>query len=390
MSRLDELIVEFCPEGVEVKPLFKVGSFYGGLSGKSIDDFSNGNAKYITYMNVFSNPVINVEISDQVRIFEGERQNTLEYGDVIFTGSSETPNECGMSSVVTQKIEEKIFLNSFCFGLRFFDRNLFIPDFSKYLFRSEGIRKQIVQTANGVTRFNVSKKKMCEVQIPIPPLRVQQEIVHILDNFTTLEAELEAELEARKKQFEYYRNSLLTFGDDVPRKKIGDVLKNGNASNSISKNNYKLYGDFPIIDQSKSFFAGYTDDETAIPPILPCIIFGDHTRIVKYSEQNFAQGDSGTKVFIPIDSSLNTKYIYYAFCNLDIKSRGYNRHWSIVKDMLIPIPSLEIQKEFVRILDYFNSIVNDISIGLPAEIVARHKQYEYYCNKLLTFKVVKA
>ena len=206
-----EWIAELCPDGVPYKRLGELGYFYGGLSGKSKEDFTNGNAKFITYMNVFTNLAIDTDISDLVRIGENEKQNTVQYGDILFTGSSETPDECGMSSVLTEVSDEKFYLNSFCFGFRLKDNNLLLPDFSKYLFRSQNIRKQIKRTANGVTRFNVSKKKMEQVVIPLPPLPVQQKIVRILDNFTELIAELTAELTARQKQYEYYRDKLLSF-----------------------------------------------------------------------------------------------------------------------------------------------------------------------------------
>jgi len=169
--------------------------------------------------------------------------------------------------------------------------------------------------------------------------------------------------------------------DGVEFVKLGEVLKNNNASNSVSKKDYKETGKLLIIDQSQAYIAAYTDNESAVPPILPCIIFGDHTRIVKYAEQKFAQGDSGTKIFIPNTSSANTKYVYYAFCNLRITSRGYNRHWSIAKDEIIPLPPLPVQQEIVRILDKFTLLEAE----LEAELTARKKQYEYYRKKLLSF-----
>lgn len=103
MSRLEELIAELCPEGVEYKTLGELGSFYGGITGKSKDDFINGNAKFITYKNVYSNIALKLDVEDRVKISPNEKQRTLEYGDVIFTGSSETPDECGFSSVLTKK-----------------------------------------------------------------------------------------------------------------------------------------------------------------------------------------------------------------------------------------------------------------------------------------------
>ena len=128
-----------------------------------------------------------------------EKQNKIQYGDVLFTGSSETPNECGMSSVLTKKIDEPLYLNSFCFGFCFHNTNLLLPEFSKYLFRDEQMRKQIAKTASGVTRFNVSKKRFAKMTIPLPPLTIQAEIVKILNSFTELEAELEAELGSEKE-----------------------------------------------------------------------------------------------------------------------------------------------------------------------------------------------
>jgi type I restriction enzyme S subunit len=167
-------------------------------------------------MNVFSNISVSTEIENFVKVSEHERQNRVMYGDILFTGSSETPEECGMSSVMTRH-EDGLYLNSFCFGLRLKEeyRDALLPEFSKFLFRSKEIRAQIVGTANGVTRFNVSKKRMGQVRIPIPPLDEQNRIVAILDKFEKLVNDmsegLPAEIKARRQQYEYYRNKLLTF-----------------------------------------------------------------------------------------------------------------------------------------------------------------------------------
>ena len=119
-----------------------------------------------------------------------------------------------MTSVLTSIIEEDLYLNSFCFGFRF-KNNIMSPSFSKYLFRSENLRKQIRKTANGVTRFNISKEKIKEILIPILPLKIQEEIVRILDDYTKsveeLKEKLNSEFIAREKQYEFYRNLLLTF-----------------------------------------------------------------------------------------------------------------------------------------------------------------------------------
>ena len=192
-----------------------IGTFYSGLSGKTKEDFQNGNAKFISYVNIFNNLSLITDVDDRVKILEGERQNTIQYGDLLFTGSSETPDECGMCSVLTHHTEEKLYLNSFCFGFRFNDLSGINPEFMKFLFRSSVIRKLICKTANGVTRFNISKKEFAKIVIPIPSLAEQDHIASVLDKFYflvgDLTAGLPAEIEKRRQQYEYYRDKLLTF-----------------------------------------------------------------------------------------------------------------------------------------------------------------------------------
>ena len=191
---------------VKWKTLGEIGEIYGG---KKKEDFKNGNKKLITYKNVYENLSLNLNVEDKVRIKENEKQRKLKYGDIIFTGSSENLKECGLSSVVAETPNEELYLNSFCFFLRLNDDNLLLPNFSKHLFRSEILRKKIIKTASGVTRFNVSKELMKKIQIPLPPLKKQEEIVAVLDKFTELTEELTEELTAREAQYDYYRNMLL-------------------------------------------------------------------------------------------------------------------------------------------------------------------------------------
>lgn len=226
MSKLERLIQQYCPDGVEWKPLGELGVFYSGLTGKTKSDFTGGNEKFITYVNVFNNPSLKTDVLEKVKIAEGERQNTIQYGDVLFTGSSETPDECGMSSVLTHTTEEQLYLNSFCFGFRFFDLSDKCPSFMKYLFRSTNIRKAICKTANGVTRYNISKKEFAKIEIPIIPLPVQEEIVRILDTFTELQAELQAELQKRQQQYNFYRDNLLNFNRGGARNKVDETEGN--------------------------------------------------------------------------------------------------------------------------------------------------------------------
>ncbi|WP_294628356.1 restriction endonuclease subunit S [uncultured Rothia sp.] len=203
-----------CPRAT----LGELGKFYGGLKGKTKNDFGSSGARYISYKNVYENISVDFTWPDFVQVKEGENQLSLMKGDILLTGSSENMEESGLSSVVTKEPGEKAYLNSFSICYRLNDPSILNPEFSKYLFRSRLARKQIIRTAQGVTRFNVSKKKLANVSIPLPSLEEQQRIVDILDRFDALTASLSeglpAELAARRSQYEYYRDQLLSF----PRK----------------------------------------------------------------------------------------------------------------------------------------------------------------------------
>ncbi|MGQ4507688.1 restriction endonuclease subunit S [Dermabacteraceae bacterium P13128] len=174
-----------------------------------------GNSKYATYRNVHSNPELNLSTVEPVLIREGEKQNSLKYGDVIFTGSSESREEVGLSSAVTGDVDEDVYLNSFCLGFRPRDLDMLHPRYSKHLFRSAFMRKQIMKTANGVTRINISKKRFKEIMVPVRSIEDQKRIADALDSLYALVNDisigLPAEIAARRKQYEYYRDRLLAF-----------------------------------------------------------------------------------------------------------------------------------------------------------------------------------
>jgi type I restriction enzyme S subunit len=207
----DELLDLEGKDGVELKTIEEMGDFFGGLTGKTKEDFIDGNAKFITYMNVFSNPSLISSVVGSVKISKGEKQNKVQMGDILFTGSSETPDEVGMSCVVTEELDDDYYMNSFCFGLRLYEHSKYNLNYLKHVFRSGAIRKKIARTASGVTRFNISKARFKTIEIPIPSIEEQSRIVSILDTFEASISNLEAQLKEREKQYEYYRNKLLTF-----------------------------------------------------------------------------------------------------------------------------------------------------------------------------------
>ena len=422
MSRIEQLVEELCPNGVSFKALGEIGSFYGGLTGKTKSDFQDGNSKYVTYMNVFSNIALNTDIVDTVKVENGEKQNCVEVGDILFTGSSETPDECGMSSVLTRQANEKLYLNSFCFGFRLKDKNLFLPDFSKYLFRSRSLRKQIEKTASGVTRFNVSKQKMLNVRVPIPPLSVQKEIVRILDSFTELEAELKAELEARKRQYEYYRDKLLALDKPTGCKRIDRLIEelciNGVPMYPLRELSHYSKSRISCKDIDVSTYVGVENllqnkrgkvDATSLPSAGNVIKYEDGDVLIgnirpylrKIWLADSCGGTNGDVLVIQIEDRqlLSPKFLYYVlssenFFLFDIQhSKGAKMprgSKEAVMTYTIPVPPMSVQEEIVHILDRFDSLSNNISEGLPAEIEARRKQYEYYRDKLLTFKELEA
>jgi type I restriction enzyme, S subunit len=239
-------------------------------------------------------------------------------------------------------------------------------------------------------------------RVPVPPLEVQREIVSILDKFT----QLEAELEARKIQYEVTRDRLLDFEGDLAGHplqerisgtdlenirsfRLADLVTTLTPAGKIARSKFQDEGVFPIVDQSQALIAGYTDDEWLVNDLEPCVVFGDHTREIKYVDFPFAAGADGTVILLPT-GELSARFLFYSLQALRIQSRGYNRHWSVVKELQISIPLQQVQSQIVAILDKLDALVNDISFGLPAEIAARRKQYEHYRDELLTFKELDA
>ena len=256
----------------------------------------------------------------------------------------------------------------------------------------------------GGDRAKLTKAKLLEIQIPLPPLSVQQEIVRILDKFTQLEAELEAELDCRKRQYEYYRNKLLTFneiggGTEIVWKTLGEVTIYSDKrikATSIEKNNYvgvenllqnkagKIISSYVPLNGN---ITAYKINDVLIGNIRPYL-----KKIWLADNNGGASGD--VLVVHIIDNSINAKYLYHILA--DDKFFNYNMKYAKgakmprgdkqkIMDYLIPFPPLEEQQRIANILDKFDTLVNSISEGLPKEIALRRKQYEYYRERLLSF-----
>lgn len=183
----------------EQRKLGKMGYTFTGLSGKTKEDFGHGNAKFVTYMNVFSSPVSNSEMVENVEV--DSKQHQVEYGDVFFTTSSETPQEVGMSSVWLETAEN-IYLNSFCFG--YHPMVEFDPYYLAFMLRSPVIRKKFMLLAQGISRYNISKNKVMEMLVPVPEIVEQQKIGSFfkqLDDTITLHQRKLAKLKELKQGY---------------------------------------------------------------------------------------------------------------------------------------------------------------------------------------------
>ncbi len=163
----------------ETKILGNLGFIYGGLTGKTKSDFSEGNASYVSFMNIMSNPIIKCNIFENVRILPNENQNIVKKNDLFFNGSSETPDELAMCSTLLDDVDN-VFLNSFSFGFRFYEDKKIDTLFLAHYFRSKVGRKLIKSLAQGSTRYNLSKEAFLKLKIQLPSLPEQNAIAKII------------------------------------------------------------------------------------------------------------------------------------------------------------------------------------------------------------------
>lgn len=395
MNNFDNLFNDLNSAGYPRVELGALGRIFSGLTGKSKEDFKEGNHKYVAYTDISNNPTLPVELSNFVRVRDGERQNQIKEGDVLVTGSSETPNEVGLTSAVLTEPTLPTYLNSFCFGFRP-EPGTLLPSFASHIFRSHDVRRQIVGTANGVTRFNVSKKDFLKVSFCLPPVEVQQEIATILDKFTQLEAELEAELEARRKQYEYYRNQLLTFPtlaqEGVRWAPMGEAVANLDSLRRPVTRSQRSAGEYPYYGANgiQDYVNDYIFDETLL-------LVGEDGSVINENGTPVVNWSTG-KVWVnnhahvlkSKNEELNLRFLFHYLQTINITAyvtggSQLKLNQGSLNRIPIPMPRRKVQDDFVAILDRMHALTHDLVTGLPAEIKARRQQYEYYRDRLLTF-----
>ena len=422
MSKLDELIKELCPNGVEYKTLGEFATVIRGGNFQKKDFVENGKPciHYGQMYTHFKNTTDKTLTFVSEEVFNKSKQ--AQPNDIVMAVTSENVDD--VCSCVAWLGKENIAISGHT-AIIHHNQN---PSYMSYYFHSEHFYKQKVKLAHGTKVIEVTPDKLLNLEIPVPPLPVQEEIVRILDTFTSLTAELTAELTARRKQYEYYRDSLLS-PESISREFACKLGKIGNADryslltretkvehkklNEIAEiydgthqtPEYKDSG-IPFISveniddiySSKKFISTEAYNQYKIKPQLGDLFMTRIGSIGKCAVMN-KEMDLAYYVSLalirPNQQIINTRYLKHFIESTQGKKELSKRtlHHAVpikvnkddVGKIEIAFPTLEIQEKIVNVLDNFDSICMDLKIGLPAEIEARKKQYEYYRDLLLTF-----
>jgi type I restriction enzyme S subunit len=404
MNRIEKLIAELCPDGVEWKKL-----------GEVAEEFRERNTNLLisdVWSVTNSYGLIRTgEFFDSVRTSKDKSNYKIVEKDMFVYN----PARINVGSIARHKESFKIIVSPMYIVVKIDKSKLFPKYFELFLSSNLG-KQQILNKVEVGVRFRLTYEAFANIKLPLPPLCIQEEIAKILDTFTELEAALEAELEARRKQYEYYRNKLLTpvehngrwylNGVEVEWKKLGEVAIKISSGGTPKTGVHEYYenGNIPWLRTQEVNFCEIYDTEIKITElglknssakIIPpnCVIMAMYGATVgKVAINKIPLSTNQACANIQVNDKIaNTRYIFYYLSKQYkyIKSLGTgsqtNINSKIVQDLNIPIPPLSEQERIVAILDKFDALVNDISQGLPAEIEARRKQYEYYRNKLLTF-----
>ena len=397
MSRLEDLIQELCPDGVEYKTLDEVFDIRNGYTpSKSNPEFwDNGSIPWFRMEDIRANGRI---LSDSIQhITEPAIKGNLFPAYSIIMATSATIGEHALLTVDSLANQRFTYLTRKPVYIGKLDMMFFFH----YCFIIDEWCKNNTTLGNFLS---VDMGKFKQYEIPIPPIEVQREIVRILDNFT----ELTAELTARKKQYEHYRDNLLTFGDDVEWKPLGEVciVQSGGTP---QKTNSEYWNNGTVKWLGSTVCKNQKTVDEVTNYITELGLSKSSAKLMKKETTLIALVGAtiGKVAFLPFEATINqniagiypadTKetcpsYVYYACTMLYSKflELGNGKlamaNLSFVRGLKIPVPPIAEQERIVAILDRFDTLCNDISGGLPAEIEARKKQYEYYRDKLLTFK----
>jgi restriction endonuclease S subunit len=365
MNEIEKLIAELCPNGVEWRELGEVCSVN---KGKQL------NKKLLTEDGFY--PAYNGG-----KNYSGRTNNYNVEANTIIVSQG------GASAGFVNFVETKFWANAHCYYL--------IPDetqiTNRFLYHFVKMNQSyLMDFQYGAGIPALKSDKLTKMLLPIPPLKIQKKIVQILDKFTDyvteLTSELTSELTLRQKQYSFYRDKLLSFEDEVYQvewKAFGEVakLKNGKDWKELGRGTVPVYG-------SGGEMGEFVDQFSYDKPTVLIPRKGSISNLF-YLDKPFWNVD--TIYYTKIDrEQIIPKYLYYFMKTLDLKNMATNPTrpsltQSIIDKIKLPVPSLEIQTRIVQVLDNFDTVCNDLNIGLPKEIELRQKQYEYFRDKLLTF-----
>ena len=373
MSKLDELIRELCPDGVQVFRLEEIAHY----AKTRIDCKTINEDNYVGVENLLQNKAgktkaTSVPTTGMVIAYQ---KNDILIGNIrpylrkVWLADCEGGTN---GDVLTVQIE---------------DTEKVLPQFLYYVLSSEKFFLYDIQNSKGAKMPRGSKDAVMKFEVPLPHLDVQHEIVRILDNFTNLTAELTAELTARKNQYEFYRDKLLTYDSKTKIMPLKDVAEIERGTRVV-RSQLTEDGLYPVFQNALTPM-GYNDKANRLGNNTFLICAGAAGQI-GYSDVDFWAADDCYT--FKCCEKLENRYLFHVLKNNQHRIDAQVRRASIprisreaVGNIRIPIPPLDVQNRIVNVLDNFEKICSDLNIGLPAEIEARQKQYEYYRDKLLTF-----
>lgn len=371
MSKIEELIEKLCPDGVKYKNI------------EELCEISRG--------KVMSKEFIKSNVGEYP-VYSSQTENNGELGKIStydFDGEYLTWTTDGANAGSVFYRKGKFSVTNVC-GLLDIKSRIMIPKFLYYTLSIEAPKYVNAGMGNPKLMSNV----MAKIRVAVPPLEVQCEIVHILDDFTLLSAELSAELSARQRQYEYYRNKLLNVRGEI--RELGSIAEFGTGSkpNNIIEN---FDSDLYEYINAGTTNSGYVKNTNRRSNAVTTPSRGQGgIGFVGYQENDFWLGPLCYAIYPKDESVLNSKYLYYELMSkkeeiLKRKNTGGvpSLNGCDLKTIPINVPNIEVQNKIVNILDKFYEICNDLKEGLPAEIEKRKKQYEYYRDKLLSFKEVQ-
>ena len=396
MSELNRLIQKLCPNGVKYVPIWSVTAWDKNFNAVE----KSKQAKVVKYHYLLAKDLraLAVDGGDVKLLSTGDDDygyTTEEIGgNLISDGEIVAIPWGGNANVQYYKGKFITSDNRIATAL-----DTSVLD-NKYLYYCMLNRQsEIASYYRGSGIKHPSMRKVLDLEIPLPPLKIQQEIVKILDKFTQLQAELQAELDLRLKQYEHYRDDLLSFDGlsasvgGVPKVRLGDIVDYEQPTKYLVETaEYDDSYATPVLTAGKTFILGYTDEVNGVYVASaedPVIIFDDFTTDSKWVDFPFKVKSSAMKMLKLSDNGQKTtllRWVYLCMQRLNYAPMDHARHWiSKYSNLEIPLPSLDVQKRLVNVLDNFDAICSDLKIGLPAEITLRQQQYEYYRDQLLTF-----